>query len=298
MPRPITILVAGATGRQGGAVSRRLLDRGHRVRALTRRPDGSAAHALRSAGAEVCGGDLADHGSVWRAARGADAFFLVASPFERGVRAEIRQATIAAQAARAAGIRHLVYSSVAAANRETGVPHYDSKARVELFVRELGVPYTIVAPTFFMENLLEGDSLRALRAGWLWLPLPTGRPLQLVSVQDVARLVVLALERPTAFRDRRLDVAADARSAAQMAMTLSAVTRSAIGHARGQVPGVGALDEDGERMFEWLGAVGFDADVHALHRAYPEVGWHDFTGWARAQDWSVLDEAGPEQPTA
>jgi uncharacterized protein YbjT (DUF2867 family) len=298
MPRPITVLVAGATGRQGGAVSNQLLHRGHRVRAFTRRPEGNAARALRSAGAEICGGDLADHGSVWRAARGADAFFLVASPFEQGVHAEIRQATIAAQAARAAGIRHLVYSSVAAANRETGVPHYESKASVELFVRELGVPYTIVAPTFFMENLLEEESLRALRTGWLWLPLPAGRPLQLVSLRDLARFVVLALERPTAFRDRRIDVAADERSAAQMASTLCAVTRSAIGHTRGQGPGVGALGEDRERMFEWLGEAGFDADLRALRRAYPEVGWQDFAGWARTQDWSVLDEAGAEQPTA
>jgi uncharacterized protein YbjT (DUF2867 family) len=298
MPRPVTVLVAGATGRQGGAVARRLLERGHHVRAFTRHPAGGAARALQAAGAEIRAGDLGDPTSVRHAARGADALFLVTDPREHGVSGEIRLAALASQAAREAGVRQVVYSSMAGANRETGVPQHDSKAAAELFIRELGLPYTIVAPTFFMENLLEPPSLRCLRAGWLWLPLPPGRAVQVVTVQDLARLVVLALERPAAFCDRRLEIAGDELSPAQMAMALSAVSGTAIGHTLRHVPGGEEPDEPTPRMFEWLAEVGFDVDLRALHRSYPEVGWHDFVGWARGQDWSVLDEASPDQPTA
>ncbi|HEX7624464.1 MAG TPA: NmrA family NAD(P)-binding protein, partial [Anaeromyxobacteraceae bacterium] len=165
MPKAITVLVAGATGKQGGAVARLLLEKGHRVRVLTRRPGAKPAASLLAAGAEVHEGDLEDAASVERAAEGADAFFLMATPFEQGVAAEVRQAERAAAGARSAGVKHLVYSSVAGADRDTGIPHFDSKREVERYVQGLGVPYTIVAPAFFMENLLGPMFLHGLRAG-------------------------------------------------------------------------------------------------------------------------------------
>ena len=81
MPKPLTVPVAGATGLQGGAVARLLLDKGHHVRALTRKPGSAAATNLVSSGAEVWQGDLTDAESVQEAAKGADAFFLMATPF-------------------------------------------------------------------------------------------------------------------------------------------------------------------------------------------------------------------------
>src|SRR5512133_1785489 len=165
MPKPITVAVTGATGNQGGALARALLDRGHMVRALTRKPQSNAAAKLEALGAIVCAADFDDGETVTEAARGADAFFLVATPFEEGVEAEVHQGRTAARAAKDAGVKHLVYSSVAGADKNTGIPHFDSKAEVEAFIRKLGIPFTIVAPVFFMENLLGPMFISGLRAG-------------------------------------------------------------------------------------------------------------------------------------
>jgi uncharacterized protein YbjT (DUF2867 family) len=298
MPKPITVVVAGATGRQGGALARTLLDRGHRVRALTRRPGSRAAADLRALGAGVYQADLDDGAAVQRAAEGADAFFLVATPYEAGVEAEVRQARTAAWAARDAGVKHLVYSSVASADQRTGIPHFDSKREVEVYIQGLGVPYTIVGPVFFMENLLGPGFVEGLRAGTLSMPLPASRPLQLVAVEDIAGFVCVVLERPGEFQGKRIDLASDVLTGPEMAQALSRADGTVIGYAQASLETVRARSADLARMWEWFDQIGYSVDVGALVRSHPEVGWHDFRRWARDQDWSVLDVAGPEQPTA
>ncbi len=298
MPKPITVLVAGATGQQGGAVARLLLDKGHRVRALTRRPGSEPAANLLAAGAEIHEGNLEDAASIQRAAEGADAFFLMATPYEKGVEAEVRQAQHAAAAAKSAGVKQLVYSSVASADRDTGIPHFESKREVERYVQGLGVPYTIVAPAFFMENLLGPMFLRGLRAGALSMPLSADRPLQMVALTDLAAFVRLVLERPGEHQGRRIDLASDQLTGTEAAKTLTAVTRSAISYAETPLAAVREQSEDLAKMWEWFLGVGYDCDLAGLRASYPEVGWHDLRAWAREQDWTVLDEPDAEQPTA
>lgn len=298
MPKPITVAVAGATGRQGGALARLLLQRGHQVRALTRRPGSQEAAELRLLGAELCQGDLDDGAAVGRALEGVDAFFLMATPYEAGVAAELRQARQAASAAKRAGVKHLVYSSVASADQQTGIPHFDSKAEVEGFIQELGVPHTIIGPVFFMENLLGPMFVDGLRAGTLSMPLPARRSLQVVAVADIAGFARLVLERPAEFLGKRIDIASDSLTGPEMAEALSRAYERAIGYAEAPLDAVRARSGDLGRMWEWFDQVGYGVDIHALVRSYPEVGWHDFGRWAREQDWSILDVAGPEQPTA
>lgn len=148
-----TVLVTGATGQQGGAVARALLSNGHGVKALTRKPDSAAAQALASAGAQLVIGDLDDTTAFAKAASGVDTLFLMGTMQGDNADAETRQGIAAANAAKAAGVGHLIYSSVADADKNTGIPHFDSKYRVEQHLRGLGVPYTISAPVFFMENM-------------------------------------------------------------------------------------------------------------------------------------------------
>ncbi len=298
MPKPITVAVAGATGKQGGAVARILLDRGHQVRALTRRPGSRAAASLHVLGADIYEADLDDSGAVQQATEGADAFFLMATPFEEGVEAEVRQGQQAAKAAKEVGVKHLIYSSVAGADRSTGIPHFDSKREVELYIQKLDIPYTIVAPVFFMENLLGPMFLQGLRAGKLWMPLPASRPLQVVAVEDIAGFVRLVLERPTEFQGKRIDIASDSLTGPEMARTVRAATGTEIDYAEAALSAVRSQSEDQARMWEWFDQVGYNCDIDALARSYPEVGWHDLRRWAREQDWSVIGAARPEQPPA
>jgi uncharacterized protein YbjT (DUF2867 family) len=298
MPKAITVAVAGATGKQGGAVARLLLHRGHQVRALTRRPGSRAARDLQALGAEIHEADFDDDAAVLRATQGADAFFLMATPYEEGVDAEVRQARAAAKVAKEAGVKHLVYSSVASADKGTGIPHFDSKREVEIYLQKLSIPWTVVGPVFLMENLLGPALVKGLRAGTLSMPLPASRPLQVVAVDDIAEFVRVVLERPTEFQGQRVDIASDSLTGVEMAKVLSKASGTVISYAEAPVDAVRARSADLARMWEWLDRVGYRADPSVLVRSYPDVGWRDFQRWSRVQDWSVLDEAGPEQPTA
>ncbi len=298
MPNPITVAVAGATGKQGGALARVLLHRGHRVRALTRRPESKAATDLQALGADIYQADFDDNVAVQRATAGADAFFLMATPYGAGVDAEVRQARAAAKAAKEAGVKHLVYSSVASADQGTGIPHFDSKYEVEVYIRKLGIPWTIVGPVFFMENLLGPMFIQGLRAGTLSMPLPASRPLQLVTVEDIAGFVRVVLERPSEFQEKRIDIASDSLTGPEMAKTLSQANGRDINYAEASLDPVRTRSTDLARMWEWFDQVGYSVDLDAVVRSYPDVGWRDFRRWTREQDWSVLDVAGPEQPTA
>jgi NAD(P)-dependent dehydrogenase (short-subunit alcohol dehydrogenase family) len=107
------VLVTGATGHQGGASARRLLANGWRVRALVRNPDDPAARALADKGVEIVQGDMTDRASLDRAMRGVYGVHSVQAYMPKDAAGEIRQGTNVADAAKAAGVQHLVYSSAA-----------------------------------------------------------------------------------------------------------------------------------------------------------------------------------------
>jgi uncharacterized protein YbjT (DUF2867 family) len=177
------ILVSGATGNQGGAVARRLLERGFRVRALSRDTQKPEAQALAEEGAEVVRGDLDERSSVDRALEGAYGVFSIQNFYEGGYEGEVRQGKTLADAAKAAGVRHVVYSSVGSANRETGIPHFDSKGEIEEYKRQIDLPYTILRPVFFMQNW---EMMRdQILDGPLAQPLDPEKPLQQVNVEDL-----------------------------------------------------------------------------------------------------------------
>jgi uncharacterized protein YbjT (DUF2867 family) len=286
-----TILVTGATGQQGGALARLLLERGHRVRALTRQPGSPAARALARRGAEIASGDFEDRASLARATAGAEAVFAMGTAFEEGGAVEARQTIALAEAAQAAGAAQFVYSSAAGAHEATGIPHLESKRRVEECLANLGLPFTIVAPVFFMENLL-GPLLReGLREGRLALALPPARRLQQVAVADLASFTAHVLESRDRFLGRRIEVASDEPTGAEAALALSRATGRPILYEEVSLDRLLVLNEDFGRVFEWLERAGPRADVEGLRRDYPAVGWRRFADWAREQDWGALGVA-------
>jgi uncharacterized protein YbjT (DUF2867 family) len=284
-----SVLVAGATGQQGGAVARALLSKGHRVRALTRRPDGEAAVRLASAGAEVVAGDLGDAASVLKAAANVDTMFLMGNSYEGGTEEETRQGIVAADAAKAAGVGHLIYSSVADADRSTGIPHFESKYLVEKHIAGLGMPYTISAPAGFMENVVAPWTIDGLRRGVHAFALPPGRVLQLVAVADIGAFVAALAERRERVFGKRFDIAGDELSGEEQARILSQAIGRPIGYQEIPIAAARQQSEDAALMFEWFDRVGYDADIAALRRDFPEVGWHSFADWARSFDWSLLE---------
>src|SRR4028119_512127 len=286
----LSVLVTGATGQQGGALARVLLDKGHRVRAFVRRPDSPEAKELKRLGAELTEGNFEEPSTIEGAARGVDAVFVVATPFGAGTEAEVRHGIAAADAAKAAGVGHLVYSSVANADRDTAIPHFDSKREVEEHIERLGVQYTIVAPVYFRENLLGPGTLPELKEGRLPMALSSSRPLQQIALSDIAAFTALILEKRKDFAGQRLDIASDEVAGDEVAETLTRVAGHEIHYVELPLEQVRqTMGDDGARMFEWFDQVGYSADIAALRRDHPEVGWYTFEGWAKEQEWNALE---------
>lgn len=281
-----TVLVTGATGTQGGAVARALMSGGHRVRAFTRKPDGAAARALVAAGAEVAAGDFGDAAALDRALAGVDAVFAMSTPFEAGPDAEASQGRALVAAARRANVEHFVYTSVGSADKKTGIPHFESKARVEQAVRDSGLPFTILGPVFFMENLRAPWMASGLHRGVMAMALPAGRTLQQVAVADIGRFGALVLDRRDPFVGKRIDLASDEATGTRTAEVLSRALGRKIEYVEVPLAQVRATSEDSALMFEWFDKVGYSADIAGLRRQYPEVGWHTLDAWAAKQDWS------------
>lgn len=286
MAKSLAVLVSGATGKQGGAVARQLVRKGHRVRALTRKPSSPGARALAELGIELAEGDLEDRAALDRALGGMDAMFAVSTPFESGTDAETRQGIVAADAAKAAGV-YLVYSSVANADRRTGVPHFDSKFAVEEHIRAVGVDAAIVAPVYFMENIFFG--LPQLRQGVYGSPLEPTRKLKQVAVSDIGAAVVAALEDRPRYAGKRYDLVGDDLTGEEIQGILSKVTGRPFKYFQVPMEMIrGTMGEDGVKMIEWFKTTGYTADRAALRRDFPEVPWLSFESWASAQDWKAL----------
>jgi uncharacterized protein YbjT (DUF2867 family) len=286
MAQKLTVVVTGSTGKQGGAVAQGLLERGHMVRAVTRDPSSSQAKSLANAGATLVAASLEDTAAITKALEGATSLFAMTTPFGGGTDAEIRQGVAAADAAKAAGV-HLVFTSVNSANRQTGVPHFDSKYEVEKHIAKIGVRATILAPAFFMENLYFGKE--QLAKGIYAVALPPTRRLAQVAVADIGAVAVRVLEDAGRFTGKRFDLAGDELTGNDVVAILSRVTGRPFAYY--QVP----LDvirqhmgEDGARMYEWFDRVGYTVDRAALHRQFPDVAFHDFESWAKTLDWNAL----------
>jgi uncharacterized protein YbjT (DUF2867 family) len=140
-----------------------------RVRALVRDPGKPAAQALAARNVELTVGDLTDPASLDAFLDGADAVFAMTTPFTEGTDRETATGIAIADAAARAGVPHLVYSSVGGAERESGVPHFESKRRVEEHIESLGIHHTFLRPVFFMDNFSRySTSLRRARLWFEW----------------------------------------------------------------------------------------------------------------------------------
>jgi uncharacterized protein YbjT (DUF2867 family) len=276
-PSELTVAVTGATGTQGGATARALVTAGHRVRALTRRPE---AAELRELGAEVMSADFDDPGSLDRAFAGADAVFLVTTPFGTDLDTEIRQGVTAVDAAVRAGVGHIVFTSATNADRATGIPHFDSKWRVEQHLARATDNWTVIGPAAFMDNVAGGWAARSLRQGRFSLPLSPGTPLKLIAAADIGAFAALVIGRREEFLGRRIDIASDERTGKEMARTLGARLGRAVEYDAASVQDVAHYSTDLAAMFDYFERVGMDVDTGRLRAQYPEVGWHTFAEWA------------------
>jgi uncharacterized protein YbjT (DUF2867 family) len=255
------------------------------VRAVTRKPEGEAAKALAALGAEVVKADLDDAASLGKAFSGAWGLYAVQNTWEAGVEKEEAQGKRVAEVARAAGIRHFVYASVASAHRDTGIPHFDNKARVEAKVRELKFPsFVIVRPVFFMENLAGPWFKPYIDQGTLAIGIKPTTRLQMIAVADVGKYGKLAFEKHAELSGRGIDIAGDELTPPQAAEIIGKAAGRTVKHFQVPIEEVRKSSEDFAIMLEWFDAVGYDADIAGNARAYA-IRPTPFAEWAKSVKW-------------
>jgi uncharacterized protein YbjT (DUF2867 family) len=282
------VLVAGATGQQGGAVADRLLSGDHGdfdVHALSRSPESDACQLLADRGATIVEGDLGDKDTLRPAVENVDAVFCVTQFFTAGHEGEVEHGTNLAEVAADVGVEHFVFSSVGGAERDTGIPHFDSKYEIEERIRDLGLPATIIRPVFFMQNF-EGQR-EDITDGTLALPLAEDVSVQIINVDDIGGLAAEALADPERYKGQAIELAGDEGTLEEMAQVFTEVTGVDI--EAQHVPVDVAREQMGEEyavMFEWFNEHGYEADIDALRREHDidpsslEEYLHEY-GWAQ-----------------
>ena len=282
-----TVVVTGITGNQGNAVARELLNKGYEVRGLTRNTGSEKASQLSALGASILKCDLNAAEDAARALAGAWGAFGVFTFMEGGVAQEEAQAKRFAAAAKTAGVQQYVYSSVASADRKTGIPHFENKARVEQYLKGLGLKsYTVLRPAFFMENFRSPWLWPALEKGRLDIALKPGTKLQMVAVGDIARYALLAFEKNTGLNRVAIDLAGDELTMPEAAEVLTEALGRKIQYAETPIAAVRAASPEMATMFEWFNRVGLNADIKEVARKYG-VEALSLKNWAHKVKWPV-----------
>jgi uncharacterized protein YbjT (DUF2867 family) len=281
-----TVLVTGATGRQGGAVIRHLLPQGWKLRALVFKADESMVRRLTDQGIDVVRGNLEEPASLERAVRGAYGVYSVQDYWAVGAKREVQQGKNIADAARKNGVEHFVYSSVGGAERNSGIDHWESKWEIENYIRQLGLPATMIRPAAFMENYYIDQVEIGILKGKLMDPIRGDRRYQTIASSDIGAFAALAFERPKEFIGAELEIAGSELTNPEAAQVFSRVLGRPVRFQRLPMPMVRLfLGREFYQMFRWFNHAGFNANIPELRRKYPEVPLLTLEEWLRAEGW-------------
>lgn len=264
------ILVTGVTGKQGGAVARALLDDGYQVRGLTRNADSERALIMQTLGVELVTGDFENTASLDIAMKDVHGVFVVTNFWEHGYEAEVRQGKNAVDAALAAGVAQLVFSSVIHSDLKTGIAHFESKYEIEKYILSKDIPYTIFRPVSFMENW---EYARAgIVAGKINSPFSLATRMQQISVIDIGRFVALAFNKQEDWLARTFDIASEEYTMKQAVNLFSVVTASPVEFV--QTPWDVYEREQGEEMTvmdRWINTEGYNANINMARMELPDM---------------------------
>ena len=206
------------------------------------------------------------------------------TPFEGGVERETKEGILLADIAKAAGIKHFVYTSVGSATRNTGIPHFDSKFKVEQHIKKLGLPYTILRPVFFMENL--GTPWFLPQQGTLVVAMNPKTKIQMISVKDIGEFAVAALIEPERFLGKEIELAGDSLTFPEVADILSKAMGQKVVFQQIPFDQVEkAAGHDMALMFKWFNDVGYNVDIEALRKDYG-IPLTKFTEVVATADWA------------
>ena len=266
----IIILVTGATGKQGGATARHLLNAGVSVRALTRKPEGKSAQTLRASGIEVIKGDFNDRASLDAAMKGVHGVFSVQNFWELGTgKKETTQSNNLTDAAVRQGVKHLCFASIARCDDNPNLAHFVTKYENEQYIRQSGVPFTFLRAVYFMDNLKPNTGSASFSWSILESVLGKTTTMQMIACEDIGWFAAYALLNPGEWMGKTLDIAGDNLTYPQLQEAYTRV----FGHS----PKKSALAKlliplfmpEIRKMFNWYRESRFHADIAHLRTIHP-----------------------------
>ena len=273
MQNVATIFVTGATGNQGGAVAKSLMNNGFKVKALTRDSSSVAAQNLKDLHAEIVQGDLNNTDTYCDYIKNVDGIFSVLS-HENGTDKEIKQGIDLANLAKEYSVKHFVYSSVIGADQDTGIPHWESKFKIENHIRQINLPYTIVRPASLFENFLIPQVKSRILKGKLASPVNKDVIQQFIGSKDIGEIVADIFMKPDKYPGRTITIAAEEMDMGKVAGIFSDALGKEIKYQK--LPGLITrlvMGKDLYKMFKWVNendAV-FLKDLDAFKKEYPHL---------------------------
>jgi uncharacterized protein YbjT (DUF2867 family) len=264
------ILVTGATGRQGGAVVRHLLQHGFKVRAITRDPEKPSSQSLKAKGVEIFKGDMEDVPSLHQAMKGVYGVFSIQNYWEKGIGydGEIRQARNLAQVASNENVSHFVQSSLAGCDNAKGVEHFESKWEIEKIIDSLHLPRTFIRVVFFMENFI--DNRKLLFPG-LAGALESDTRLHMISVDDIGWFVAESFANPAVYLGKAVDIAGDSLTVAEIKQVYKNVTGKSPSNFKLPFWIMKVLSSENAKQLQWNNEVGWRFDIQKAREIHPEI---------------------------
>lgn len=291
------IAVTGATGQQGGAVARKLLAEGWQVRALTRDINKPAAQELKALGAELVAGDMDNRAELDAAFQGVYGVFSVQNFWlpTVGFENEIKQGKAVADAAKAAGVQHLVYSSVGSAHRGLGQKHFESKWIIEQYIHTLNIPYTILRPVAFMDNH-NWSRAYILNGTFSGNGTRPDKATQIIAVEDIGVFVALAFAKLKDYQGKTIELAGDELTEPQLAATFTKVIGRPVTLTAPTGGWGNASEEEMQAAYNFFNGEGYDADIAALRKLHPDLlRFEEYllkNGWKDQQPIPMPENAG------
>lgn len=223
-----TIAVCGATGNIGGAVIESLLKKQHwNIVALSRNPEGAKATALKDKGVKLIKADMQNRASMISAFEGAHCVFGVTQPFssvykKSNPKGEVEQGRNIVDSCVENGVKHLVLSTVFGRDTQsTGVSHVDSKTTIVNYLKKTEVPYTILKPASFMDNI--GTSFFPVKKGYVRGFTDKDVKIPYIAAKDIGEFAALVFEQPSLYRNNEMNLMSDLVSGEELAKTLSKI---------------------------------------------------------------------------
>ena len=222
-----TIFVTGGTGNQGGAVARNLVQQGFTVKVLTRNIESPKSQNLKNLNIELINGDLNNTDTFREHLKDIYGIFSVQS-FENGVDKEMNQGIALADLGKEINIKHFLYSSVFAANLNTGVPHMDSKFKIENHIRQIGLPFTILRPTSLYENFLIPQVKKGILKGKLVQPINRNTVQQYIASEDIGKAAAKIFQNNDNYLGKTIPLATEQLTMQEVADIFSKVLKKKI----------------------------------------------------------------------